>query len=172
MCQRVQHVMSARQLSIDTTPVIFGGDFNSMWRKYASDPFDQLPAGVPHLTSGVYDLLDGGTLLHSHQDHPNNRGRAGPSLVEDFPHLTTGALKLLSVHMALNGQEPPLTHKTGSFTATLDYIWVSPHLHVLSVAPMPYETQGTDPGAFPAIPNEEHPSDHLPLACEVELKVA
>lgn len=36
-------------------PIIVGGDFNSLWRKYASDPFDQVNRlrAVPALLSMV-----------------------------------------------------------------------------------------------------------------------
>lgn len=163
--------MRAHGLPTERTPVIIGGDFNSTWRKYSSDPFDTLPPGVPHLTSGVYDLLASETLAPSHADHPNQRSRSGPTLGQ---LATTSAFDLQSVQFACSGQELPLTHKTHNFQAALDYIWVSTGVQVVNCAAMPYEYTWDDPNRapdldFPAIPDQDHPSDHLSVACEVEL---
>lgn len=77
-------------------------------------------------------------------------------------------------------REPPLTSKTPTFAGCLDYIWLSPqHMDVLRTLEMPYEHPARgrpwrDPLidiAFPPIPNEDYPSDHLALAAEIRLKV-
>ncbi len=76
-------------------PLVLGGDFNSLWRKYRSDDFDQARSAVKlqdsapgeqhavgsaevhllqvlpgqPLTSGVYQLLASGQLSPAHPDH-------------------------------------------------------------------------------------------------------
>eukprot|EP00798_Chlamydomonas_sp_ICE-L_P015345 gene15345-21431_t len=149
--------------SIDI-PLIVGGDFNSLWRKYKSDVFDRhIPSGGS-LQSGVYTLMGEGTLPPTHHEHPFTRrafkdsGSIASSssdedidleslprcsVSEDFRgvDLTSSGLELRSTHMLAHGWEPPLTTKTATFAGCLDYIWVNPGSglkteHTLS---LPYE---------------------------------
>ena len=167
LCHKVSAFLSQSGLSKDSTPVILGGDFNSYWRKYHSDKFDTLPAGVPHLTSGVYELLSTGNLDGEHHDHPNQRGRV---LLRHTP-VTACGLKLKSAFSDLHGHEPALTTRTADFEGTLDYIWLSqPHFKVTGTLPFPFSDDAKlgDITLAPC-PNDSEPSDHLSVTCDVEL---
>ena len=66
-----------------------------------------------------------------------------------------------------------MTNITPSFRGCLDYIWLSRgDWHVADTLGMPYhEVSGPDPADIPfdAIPDEKFPSDHLAIACTIEL---
>lgn len=66
-----------------------------------------------------------------------------------------------------------MTNITASFRGCLDYVWLSAgHWQVKDTLSMPYsEEDGPDPAdiAFRPIPNEHFPSDHLAIACTIEL---
>lgn len=132
----------------------------------------QIPLGF--LSSGVYALLSSeqGVIDSSHHEHPATRHRAYKDLQEH--EFDTSQLQLHSAYAAGNdGQEPPLTTQTNSFMGCLDYIWLSrKHWQVTSTLSMPYDVQkGPQPQtvAFRPIPDEEFPSDHLAVGCQVIL---
>lgn len=101
-------------------------------------------------------------------------GRISPES-PDYPVLLPGdawrpdlARGYTSAYAAALGQEPAFTNYSvvknqEPFRDTLDYIWLSPGLHVLSVRPLPTLEDLGSP-----LPNERFPSDHLLLAAEVE----
>jgi mRNA deadenylase 3'-5' endonuclease subunit Ccr4 len=66
-----------------------------------------------------------------------------------------------------------MTNITPSFRGCLDYIWLSAgHWDVKDTLSMPYsEEDGPDPAniKFRSMPNENFPSDHLAIACIIEL---
>ena len=63
---------------------------------------------------------------------------------------------------ASSGREPAFTNVTPSFTACIDYIFVSDGITVTRVKEQPRrETLGE------GLPNETHPSDHLPVVVDV-----
>eukprot|EP00200_Dunaliella_tertiolecta_P015590 CAMPEP_0202413952 /NCGR_PEP_ID=MMETSP1128-20130828/31237_1 /ASSEMBLY_ACC=CAM_ASM_000463 /TAXON_ID=3047 /ORGANISM="Dunaliella tertiolecta, Strain CCMP1320" /LENGTH=362 /DNA_ID=CAMNT_0049020253 /DNA_START=89 /DNA_END=1177 /DNA_ORIENTATION=+ len=153
-------------------PIVLGGDFNSLWRKYKPDAFDAVIPTVPHnfLTSGVYKLLSEGELPTSHHDHPVTRRpataaagqpKSSPSAMCTAP-LTSSGIHFQSVYLAACGKEPDITTRTATFSGCLDYIWITPHeLNVLDVIPV--EDQGP-------IPNSQNASDHLPIGATLAFK--
>eukprot|EP00879_Flechtneria_rotunda_P009550 GHRR01009996.1.p2 GENE.GHRR01009996.1~~GHRR01009996.1.p2 ORF type:complete len:401 (+),score=178.63 GHRR01009996.1:721-1923(+) len=71
LCSSIATFLQGQGLEASRTPVVIGGDFNSLWQKYRSDPWDVV--GSQPLQSGVYELLQRGQLPPSHQDHPASR---------------------------------------------------------------------------------------------------
>ncbi|KAF5832704.1 CCR4-NOT transcription complex, subunit 6-like protein [Dunaliella salina] len=158
-------------------PIVLGGDFNSLWRKYKPDAFDAvIPTGPQNfLTSGVYQLLSGGELPTSHHDHPVTRRHATAAVSMSQPPsslsvlwplctapLTSSGIQLQSVYSAFCGKEPDITTRTATFSGCLDYIWITPQkLDVLDV--LPVEDQGP-------IPNDQNASDHLPIGATLAFK--
>lgn len=67
---------------------------------------------------------------------------------------------------------PEFSNYVVGFTETLDYIflsqsqWQYPNLTVIKAAPVPTIAEMQ---RYPAIPNEDFPSDHVSLACDLEL---
>lgn len=71
--------------------------------------------------------------------------------------------------LAVNGREPRFTF-VGKTAYCLDYVYVSKQIRVVS---------GVDPAAdideraadalLSALPNAQHPSDHLPVVVDVEV---
>jgi len=193
LCKQISALLHSRFSTLDV-PVIIGGDFNSLWRKYKADNFDRyIPPGGQGLLSGVYSLMSGGQLPPQHPDHPAGRQRAREQQQQQLVAgalpvgsssssaelegllLDNGGLSLVTMHMSAHGCEPPLTTKTASFAGTLDYVWLSKeHFKVLQTLSLPYTPppSWTDPMTdvdFPPIPNEHYPSDHLAMGCVLEL---
>lgn len=174
LCGQAADMIKAEGLQVDDTPVMLGGDWNSLWLKYTPDVYDpEIPLG--YLSSGVYALLSSeqGVVDSSHHEHPATRHHAYKDLGE--LEFDTSQLKLHSAYAAGNdSQEPPLTTQTNSFMGCLDYIWLSQkHWQVTSTLSMPYDVQkGPQPQTvgFRPIPDKEFPSDHLAVGCQVILK--
>jgi CCR4-NOT transcription complex subunit 6 len=62
-----------------------------------------------------------------------------------------------------NGREPQFTNVTPSFTACIDYVFLSSGVRVVAVDEQPArDTLGE------GLPNTAHPSDHLPVAAKIE----
>ncbi|EFJ50976.1 hypothetical protein VOLCADRAFT_88142 [Volvox carteri f. nagariensis] len=164
----------------DDVSVVLAGDFNSLCRKRVPDVFDpKIPRGRDGLVSGVYTLLTRGSLSPHHPDHPASRRRPGETSNPDFRgvELTTAGFKLASAYCLANGRDPPLTTRTATFAGCLDYIFVSPqHFDVTETLGMPYDMPYgavRDPlsdVAFPPIPNEVFPSDHVSLVAMLRFK--
>ncbi|KAF8111812.1 hypothetical protein N665_0072s0024 [Sinapis alba] len=74
---------------------------------------------------------------------------------------------LCSVYEVTRG-EPNFTHYTPGFTNTLDYIFFSPSdfIKPVSILQLP-EPESPDVVGF--LPNDHHPSDHLPIGAEFEI---
>lgn len=175
LCSQIGQFCEAHQLSRDT-PVIVGGDFNSLWRKWQSDAFDQVPLGVDFLTSGVYDLMSTGQLPVSHIDHPVMRCTLrGDRRRADFPAepLTTSGLKFTSLNFMAEGREPAATNITGTFRGCLDYVWLSQgHFAVRRLLEAPAglaAAQRPSEVSLGPIPDAVFPSDHLAVGGEVVL---
>lgn len=62
--------------------------------------------------------------------------------------------------------EPVITTKTTAFQGTLDYIFVSPLVGVVSVLDMPYGHVDE----FAPIPDARHPSDHIAMVAKLTLR--
>ncbi|KAK9810006.1 hypothetical protein WJX72_003259 [[Myrmecia] bisecta] len=172
VCAQIQDLLNRSRQS--GAPVIMAGDYNSLWRKYRSDPFDKVPEGK-FLTSGVYQLLATGQLEVSHQDHPSQRR---PDEDDELAReiFSTSGLSLHSMILATPTQrEPPLTTKTDKFAGCLDYIFLSQiHWLVTGVLGMPYngaDGSVVDPADvdFPPVPDAIFPSDHLSMGCKLQL---
>lgn len=74
----------------------------------------------------------------------------------------------IQLKSAFADQEPEHTNYTTTFKACIDYIWFSSTEFIIS-------TRSSIPSADElsiesALPNSEHPSDHIPLFCELQYK--
>jgi CCR4-NOT transcription complex subunit 6 len=158
---------------VAAVPVLIAGDFNSLWRKYASDPYDTVRPGQ-FLTSGVYQLLASGSLDARHPDHASQR-MAGGGGAEGLRHALPGGLALVSAHMAAAGFEPALTTRTSGFEGALDYVWLSrAHWRVAELLELPYEQAHETPacgidGGFGPLPDARWPSDHIAIGATLVL---
>eukprot|EP00884_Botryococcus_braunii_P020456 jgi/Botrbrau1/7094/Bobra.0165s0116.1 len=164
LCRHIAETLSREG---SAAPVILAGDFNSLWRKYTTDAWDTVPVGG-YISSGAYELLSTGSLPDTAPDHPRQRRAA-----YDVQALTTAGLRWESAMLAANGKEPPLTNKTSTFAGCLDYIWMQQgKWEVLATLGLPYpEDAGPQPECvdLPPCPNPQQPSDHLPIACKLQL---
>jgi len=168
---------SARERASDAgVPFVLTGDLNAHAAKTAPDGFDAAtdaeyeaarlsPAmGIP---SGLYAVLTDGNLPPTHPDHPARR-HYQPRL----PSLHLPVPRMRSAYATAHGADPPTTTRTATFSACLDYIFVSPSVRVLTVLDMPYPTHQTlEPptqDTFPPIPNHVWPSDHVALAADIQ----
>lgn len=81
--------------------------------------------------------------------------------LEDIP------IPLCSVYAFTKG-EPPFTNCTPGFTGTLDYIFFSPtdNIKPVSFLELP---EPDSPDVVGGLPNNSHPSDHLPIGAEFEI---
>jgi CCR4-NOT transcription complex subunit 6 len=76
-----------------------------------------------------------------------------------------GLPPLRSAHAAAGGgSEPPFTNRTPSFTGTLDYLLCTPDVALHRVLALPAAGELAE-----GLPDEAHPSDHLPLVACVSL---
>ena len=83
-----------------------------------------------------------------------------------FETPTSGGLKLESVHVVCHGIEPEFTNYTEGFKGCLDYItYVAHGLRCAATGELPPEINLK---TNVALPNSEHPSDHLPVLCRME----
>jgi len=73
---------------------------------------------------------------------------------------------LKSAYKEILGEEPPWTTKCADFVGCLDYIFSS-GLQPVNVLKMPY---GDKSDALSFIPNQDFPSDHLPLIARFGMK--
>lgn len=80
----------------------------------------------------------------------------------------------MSVNAVAHGREPLVTNCTETFRGCLDYVFVSAErCRVAAALEMPYAQHAGDvlPSdiKLPAIPNTQHPSDHLPVGGDIVL---
>ncbi|KAI9177359.1 hypothetical protein LWI28_014169 [Acer negundo] len=82
-------------------------------------------------------------------------------ILEELP------IPLCSVYAFTRG-EPPFTNCTPDFTDTLDYIFFSPSdsIKPVSILELPKKDS---PEVVGCLPNQYHPSDHLPIGAEFEI---
>lgn len=76
-------------------------------------------------------------------------------------------IPLCSVYEVTRG-EPKFTNCTPGFTNTLDYIFFSPSdlIKPVSILQLPHPES---PDVVGFLPNNHHPSDHLPIGAEFEI---
>ena len=79
-----------------------------------------------------------------------------------------------SAYLEADGSEPAFTNfawsawdKEAPFQDTLDYIFVSEHLEVKGVSPLPSLSEVAH---LPGFPSESEPSDHLAIAADLQIK--
>ncbi|KAI9194661.1 hypothetical protein LWI28_025960 [Acer negundo] len=79
-------------------------------------------------------------------------------------------MPLCSVYALVKGREPEFTNCKPEFKDTLDYIFFSPSRLItpISVLELPDSTKSAD--VIGGLPNFYHPSDHLPIAAEFEIR--
>ncbi|KAK2641667.1 hypothetical protein Ddye_023430 [Dipteronia dyeriana] len=114
--------------------------------------------------SSVYQYL-----ISSHPDSKlwienNEAGTEVESFEEPAP------MPLGSVYAVANGREPKFTNCKPEFKNTLDYIFFSPSrlITLISVLNLPDSIKSAD--VIGGLPNFYHPSDHLPVAAEFEIR--
>ncbi len=136
--------------TLDHAAVLLCGDFN------------MLP------TSTLYEWFAGN--VHPHEFYHQLQDlvkAAGVSPLIDLPalHHFSRVESLSSAYKSFHGREPVFTNLTRKFRGCLDYIWFGPteRLGVISFEKELYDLK--DLGQVKHLPNEEHPSDHLPLCC-------
>jgi exonuclease III len=126
-------------------PYVLAGDFNCM------------PG------SSTYRLLTEGTWEKTHEDFPT------PRAADKTEWDVTNVQPLRSAYRVKNGHEPEFTNhaRVGDdplFTATLDYIFLSPHWSVDAVRALDQCSSITGP-----FPNAQEPSDHVLISAELTL---
>lgn len=121
--------------------VIVAGDFNSQ-------PGDEV---YRYLTSGISESSQGYSSIGNE-----------PEASERSP------IALHSLYSFIGG-EPPFTNCTPGFTGTLDYILFSnpEHMQPVSFLKLP---SAESPDIQGGLPNENHPSDHLPIGADFEIR--
>ena len=106
-------------------------------------------------------------------------GAMDPGLADGYPDVPEGdrwlprlRCAMRSAYGAARGAEPDVTNYAQSardaspFIGCLDYVFVSPHLRVLSAPPLPTLEECLRQGPMPT---SAEPSDHLLVAVELEL---
>jgi len=177
LSREFRHWRRQRHGSADTdgaSAVIICGDFNSSLQNAAGKLL--VEGFVPmnfrdnrkHFNCFSYDNTTDGSdcedsELHHDDDFP---AFALPGAASSFPKLRS----------ALD-QTPPFTHLIDGFSGSLDHVLVSAErFKCLRSAPMPQSADeiaalGNDPNSDskPFMPNDNCPSDHVSLVCDVEL---
>jgi Endonuclease/Exonuclease/phosphatase family len=189
-------VINAAKTARTPIPFVLTGDLNSHAEKDELDAFDVASdeeiaearkLGRRGLVSGLVQILTAGTLPPSHHDHPARR-----HYQPRVPQLVLPVAPLRSAYVAARGRDPATTTRTATFSACLDFVFVSPSVRVLAVLDMPYPTTARDPvsGAlhphplpldhssphiaqpsrdtFSAIPDHVWPSDHVAVGADIQ----
>ena len=136
------------------TRAVFAGDFNA----------------TPD--SELYELVATGGVEKKRMQMLLSRGLKGThGLVQRLPFEspTASGLELESTQRVVMGEEPPYTNYTESFKGCLDYVTSDPKsgIRCTAVGELPPESKLSQETA---LPNSEHPSDHLPVLCRMELE--
>ncbi|KAK2639121.1 hypothetical protein Ddye_026916 [Dipteronia dyeriana] len=87
--------------------------------------------------------------------------------VESFGEMP---MALCSVYALAKGREPKFTNCKPKFKYTLDYIFFSPSRFItpINVLKLPDSTESPD--VIGGLPHFYHPSDHLPIVAEFEIR--
>ena len=142
---REQHAQAVS----DMLPLVLCGDFN----------FKPCSFQYACITSGKYALDYASPHLKQHKKEIIAGWRAPP--LRPMP----------SLYRAVHGAEPAYTnnciqrmHQGGenAFCDTLDYIFASGGVRALCAPQLPADG--------PRLPNQRHPSDHLPVVVDVEIE--
>ncbi|XP_057851265.2 carbon catabolite repressor protein 4 homolog 4 isoform X2 [Cryptomeria japonica] len=125
----------------DCRPLVFvTGDFNST-------PGDEV---YQYLISGISQYDNG----YSYKTNTKEASSGSP-------------IALHSLYAYIGG-EPPFTNYTPGFTGTLDYILFSSPNHVQPIRVLKLPSDES-PDIQGGLPNENHPSDHLPIGADFEI---
>ncbi|XP_055343222.1 LOW QUALITY PROTEIN: CCR4-NOT transcription complex subunit 6-like [Paramacrobiotus metropolitanus] len=139
--------------NVENIPMIFCGDLNS------------LP------DSGVIEFLENGRISVDHQDFKDLPYRACLQKLSSQGRLTPeGHFTHPFAFTSVYNQEMPFTNFTPEFNGVIDYVFVSKDFHTLSVLGA-IENTWIDENKPVGFPCHQVPSDHLPLVCEVELRM-
>lgn len=171
--------------------VVLCGDFNCGPQSTLSTSSAAIPL-TP--SSGVFELLNRGSLGPSHRDHPDRIWRRRMRLNKDVINPSIGvfgrnqlALRLSNIFSlgSFSKYEPKFTTKTDDFQGWIDHIWVNDAVAVERVLIPPITAQRKEDSetdssendqnnafenSFLPIPNEAYPSDHIPIGCAISLK--
>ncbi|KAG2304159.1 hypothetical protein Bca52824_032810 [Brassica carinata] len=129
----------------------------AQFKKLISDEFECTPS---LLLSGDFNSIPGDKVYCY---LVSGNGKAAETIEEE----EEAPVPLCSVYEVTRG-EPKFTNCTPGFTNTLDYIFFSPSdfIKPVSVLQLP-EPESPDVVGF--LPNNHHPSDHLPIGAEFEI---
>merc|ERR1712154_260014 len=117
-------------------------------------------------------------FLELYETSPDEIDRAAGILKTDFvqPMIDDWHSPLIwkSAYKEACGFEPIMTTKSPDYWGVSDYIFISRNCTALSYLELPYHDENVHRGdqkseQFPTFPNKDHPSDHLPLVCDIRL---
>jgi len=131
-------------------PLILCGDFNS-------EP-----------TSAVHKLLAGNAMTgHRFQLRREDLPPDPHRILPEHTHRLSHGLLLQSAYGTVLGEEPEFTNYTEQYVGCLDYIWVSADRATpVAVLRLP-EVRQLTAMTRSALPNPQHPSDHLSLCADI-----
>jgi CCR4-NOT transcription complex subunit 6 len=165
LCAEVAHFMREHEdklspgESVASTPVIIAGDFNSV---PGSEVHARMLRGI---IPGVEDGGGVGRRLRSAYAAAAAAGvvRSDPgSKTMMIETGETGTEELKPAPTRPETGEPAHTNVTPGFTDCIDYVFVSDGVDVTAAEPLPaIEHLGE------GLPNENHPSDHLPVTVDL-----
>ncbi|OWM72284.1 hypothetical protein CDL15_Pgr018169 [Punica granatum] len=126
------------------------------FRTSVSDKFEAVP---PVIVAGDFNSTPGDKVYQYLVS--GDSSSFVPKCLDELP------IPLRSVYGSTRG-EPPFTNCTPSFTDTLDYIFFSPSLYLKPVSFLELPSPDS-PDVSGGLPNNYHPSDHLPIGTEFEI---
>ncbi|KAL8536623.1 hypothetical protein ACS0TY_011993 [Phlomoides rotata] len=126
------------------------------FKMLVSEKFNCLPSII---VAGDFNSVPGDQV---YQYLVSGSNLTGPETADDVP------IPLSSVYAFTRG-EPDFTNCTPGFTGTLDYIFFSPSGNIKPVSYL--ELPGSESSDISGgLPNDFHPSDHLPIGAEFEVQ--
>ncbi|GAV82740.1 Exo_endo_phos domain-containing protein [Cephalotus follicularis] len=125
----------------------------AQFKTLVSDRFDCAPSVF---VAGDFNSIPG-DMVYQYLVSGNTSKPIGECL-EELP------IPLSSVYAFTRG-EPPFTNCTPDFTNTLDYIFFSPSVNIKPVSFLELPELDS-PDVVGGLPNNNHPSDHLPIGAE------
>lgn len=146
---------------------------------YANVGLNDGGVGVTGTPTGPFEYFSGGKLDNSHPQHPDNwslrlgdKGQPNPQmgpLVCPLPSLRHPFIDI----PAFRAFQPLFTTRTDEFSGWIDHLWCDDGVEVAAVMVPPVRSGDLEAGLksrdFSPIPNNEHPSDHLPLGVMLRL---